>query len=179
MGEALSSQLQVSSHAHKGSAPIRLTAIRVSFHGGLRNMYIKDDRKNVPSDEGTSQAICLQEVAWGRDSSPSREPKSLVASTNLLIFPGTTRVLNTTSIPRDTGDVEVTSIVLDLSNAEFDLDVIATEHENIQLAQSIKLLNITRVFGRKYCRSHPNFESSCRAHLQSTSSTSTSSCKFW
>lgn len=142
MGVSLSSQLIVASCAHKDSTPILISQIKVSFEGGLRSFIIQHD-STKKSDASTSDGlghfhrISLQKASSDATSLPSspnfsQGTQPLVGVADISIFPGTTKALSLDHIPRDSGDVEVASITLCISEVNFDMEVVITEPEQMQ-----------------------------------------------
>ena len=141
VGVSLPSQLIVTSCAHKDSTPILISQIKVSFEGGLRSFNIQHDPIEKPEASTSDglrhfQRISLQKASSDATSLPSspisfQGTQPLVGVADLSISPGTTKALSLNHIPRDSGDVEVASITLCFSEANFDMDVVITEPEQI------------------------------------------------
>lgn len=137
----LESQLILASQAHAGSAPIYLSQIRITFEGGLRNISIHHDHVSKDDQELSSGSTKIQEVSL--QSSPSDgnvTPESpalgpshpLSGSANLCLRPGQTVVLAFTSIPREAGQVEVSSVTTYLKEKDFDLELIFSEDRQLR-----------------------------------------------
>ena len=141
MGVSLPSQLIITSCAHKDSTPILISQIKVSFEGGLRNFNIQHDstkRSEASTADGLGHfhRISLQKASSDATSLPSSPNVSqgtqpLVGVADICIFPGTTKALSLDHIPRDSGDVEVASITLCVSEVNFDMEVVITEPEQM------------------------------------------------
>ena len=141
MGVSLPSQLIVTSCAHKDSTPILISQIKVAFEGGLRSFNIQHDSTKKPeastSDgRGHFHRISLQKASSDATSLPSspnfsQGTQPLVGVADICISPDTMKTLSLDHIPRDSGDVEVASITLCISEVNFDMEVIITEPEQM------------------------------------------------
>ena len=141
VGVSLPSQLILTSRAHKSSAPILITQIKVAFEGGLRSFNVHHRSTEKP-DASTSDGlghlhrISLQKAsseAVSLPSSPilSQSLQPLMGVADLEIAPSVTKALSLDHVPRDPGDVEVASISLCISEADFDMEVVITEQEQM------------------------------------------------
>ena len=141
VGVALPSQLVVTSHAHKGSTPILISQIKISFTGGLKNFSIHHEPTEEPEASTSDGArhlrfISLQKTPSDESSLPSSPTYShssqpLVGVADLEIASGVTKALSLDQVPRDSGNVEVASITLCLSEPDFDMEVVISEHEQM------------------------------------------------
>lgn len=141
VGVSLPSQLIVTSRAHKDSTPILISQINVAFEGGLRNFKIQHESTKKPEAStsdglGHLYRISLQKASLDASSLPSNpifshgsQPSAGVA--DLQFFPGITKAMSLDHIPRDSGDVEVASITLCVSEVDFDMEVVITEQEQM------------------------------------------------
>lgn len=144
VGEGLQSQLVISSRAHKSSGLITLSHVKVAFEENLKNLTIqhKPDA-NLKAGTGDDQIhlyqVCLQKASPNASSSSSSsgDPKAnhpaddLVGSADLRVSPGVTKIFSLVHIPREAGDVEVASVTLCVKEAEFDLEILVTEDEQM------------------------------------------------
>ena len=138
---SLPSQLVITSCAHKDSTPILISEIKVAFEGNLKNFNVHHKSTEKP-EAGTSDGLAqlyrvlLQKASAEIQSLPS-SPKlpqgsqSLVGVADLEIAAGVTKAMSFDQIPRDPGDVEVSSITLCISKANFDMELVITEQEQI------------------------------------------------
>ena len=141
VGVSLPSQLIVTSCAHKDSTPILISEIKVAFEGGLRNFNIhhrSTEKPEASTSDGTGHLhrILLQKASANIQSLPpsSKLPQGsqpLVGVADLEIAAGVTKVMSFDQIPRDPGDVEVASITLCVSEADFDMELVITEQEQM------------------------------------------------
>lgn len=141
MGVSVPSQLIISSCAHKDSTPILISRIKVAFEGGLRNFNIhheSTEKTEASESDGLAHLyrICLQKASAENTSLPpspnfSQSSQPLMGVADLEIAPGVTKFMSFDQIPRDPGDVEVASITLCMSEAEFDMEVVVAEQEQI------------------------------------------------
>ena len=132
MGVPLKSQLVLTSHTPSSSHPIIIQQIRVAFEGGLKDVQLNHD-SSIQSER--SQGYVIQEAQVGNpalDASPSAAGALRVGSANLELAPGDLSIISLTDIPRDAGELEVSSITLILTEEHFDLEILATENEYMQ-----------------------------------------------
>ena len=140
MGEPLSSQVTLSSQAHKTSPPIVFSHVEVVFEGGLRSFRVKHDTTNAPETSLGGGQIQVQHVELKRGS---LEPSSIASSplvaqglsmfgtADLALAPGTTKALSFDHVPRDAGEVEVASITLYLKEDDFGMEYVVTDDEQM------------------------------------------------
>ena len=143
MGEPLSSQLTLSSQAHKKSPLIVISHVEVVFEGGLKSFRVKHDTTNAPETSLRAGQIQVQQVELKRGS---LEPSSLASSplvaqglsmfgtADLALAPGTTKALSFDHVPRDAGEVEVASITLYVKEDDFGMEYVVTEDEQMHQA---------------------------------------------
>ncbi|ODH49704.1 hypothetical protein GX48_04229 [Paracoccidioides brasiliensis] len=126
VGEPLKSQLIIRSCAHAGSAPIRLTEVKIGFEGSLRPI------KLLPGGDATSSSSFPSEILSVPLQDSSNADAStvqfstggsplMVGFTNLSFSPGQIRAFNLVSVPREAGDARVASITLRIEEESFDL----------------------------------------------------------
>ena len=141
VGVLLPSQLIVTSRAHEDSDPILISQVKVAFEGGLKNFNVHHSSTEKPEAStadglGHLHCILLQKTSSDATSLPpspdySHVSQPLVGFADLEIAPGVAKAMSLDQIPRDPGDVEVASITLCISEADFDLEVVITEQEQI------------------------------------------------
>ena len=141
VGVVLPSQLVVSSHAHENSTPVSISQIKVAFDGGLRGFNIHNESTEKPESRTSSGLVHLHRVPLQKassdptsilqDSNVSQGSHLLVGVADLKIAPGVTKALSLDHIPRDSGDVEVASITLCMSEVDFDMELIITEQKQM------------------------------------------------
>ena len=163
VGVSLPSQLIVTSCAHKDSTPILISEIKVAFEGGLKNFNVHHRSTEKPEAStsdglGHLHRILLQKASADIQSLPpsSKLPQGsrpLVGVADLEISAGVTKAMSLDQIPRDPGDVEVASITLCMSEADFDMELVITEQEqihqeNLWVQTSLGLLSKKAKIGR-------------------------------
>ena len=141
VGVSLPSQLVLTSCAHEDSTPILISQIKVTFEGGLRSFSVHHGSTEQPEASTSDGLRHLQYVLLQKASSNaiplppspnfSQGSQPLVGSADLEIAPGVTKALSLDHIPRDPGDVEVASIILCMSEADFDMEIVITEQEQM------------------------------------------------
>lgn len=143
MGEPLSSQLTLSSQAHKTSPPIVISHVEVVFEGGLKSFIVKHDTTNAPEISLGAGQVQVQHVELKRGSLESSsiassplvaQGLSMFGTTDLALVSGITKVLSFDHVPRDAGEVEVAGITLHVKEDEFDLEYVVTEDEQMHQA---------------------------------------------
>ena len=146
VGEALPAQLHISSNAHKGSAPITLSQVKVAFDGGLKDVHIQHNVEEAPEATSSDGSVHLYNVSLQRGSkhneglAPStpvslHDFQSLIGSSNLSFQAGATKALSFVNWPHIAGTIEATSITLYVKEELFELDVIISDGQ--QLGQDI------------------------------------------
>lgn len=133
VGEPLQAQLILSSSAHKSSAPVKLSEVKLVFEGCLRPLRLQSDRNQ---DADTTTPCCISSVSLREPSSPGdpalQSPTgalpTLVGVADLTVGPSQTKVFNLTCIPREAGEAQVTSIAMSVEEEKFDLAYVITDH---------------------------------------------------
>ena len=144
VGVPLQSQILISSKAHVSSHPLVISQVKVKFGGNLRNFTINHKQSQAPhvsSSDGLHliYQVPLQTASPEAPSTPSDQvalknsqlANDLVGFAELRICPGATKALSLSQIPRDAGEVEVASLTLCMNEDDFDLEVVATEDEQL------------------------------------------------
>jgi trafficking protein particle complex subunit 11 len=133
VGEPLGAQLVLTSTAHRGSEPIRLSEVKFSFEGGLRPIRVLANDSETP-EQATS--VIITELQLRESSSSTADSTSsssttglatLVGTADIVIQPGHRKVFDTTCIPREAGDVKVTSITLVCKTPAFSLTYVINQ----------------------------------------------------
>ena len=163
VGVSLPSQLIVTSCAHKDSTPILISEIKVAFEGGLRDFNVhhrSTEKPEASTSDGLARLhrILLQKPSADMQSLPSSSKlpqgsQPLVGVADLEITAGVTKAMSFDQIPRDAGDVEVASITLCMSEADFDMELVITDQEQIHqeilwVGSSLGLLSKKAKVGR-------------------------------
>ena len=142
VGEALPAQLIISSRAHKGSAPITLSQVKVTFDGGLKDVNIQPSMEEIPesvSPDGTVQIynVTLQKGSAHDDSVPTspvslHDSQSLLGASNLKFPAGVTKALSFFNLPRDAGIVEADSVTLCVKEDLFEFEIIVSDEQQLR-----------------------------------------------
>jgi hypothetical protein len=136
VGEPLIAQLCLQSLSQFGSAPIRLTEVKIVFEGSLRSIRLLSAVAD-PGTETKSQARLLQvkwrELSMPTDASNLQSPTGgmspHVGSTSLIIGAGQAKVYDLRLVPREAGDVKVASISLMVDEEAFSLVYVLSQQE--------------------------------------------------
>lgn len=140
VGVPLESQLVLSSQAHAGSASIHLAQVRVIFEGGLKNIGIyhrpvESNGKELSSGPIHVQRISLQTSSFESGSTPTSPsfvlPNTLSAFADLALAAGETKTISFSQLPRDDGNVEVSSITTYIEEEGFELELVVSEDEQL------------------------------------------------
>ena len=132
MGEALSSQLVISSLAHQGSVPIKISHIKIAFAGGLKDLEIHHDAIKDPVVTTADRNVQLYQITFHSASSiSSTSVQSLLGSSDLTVFPNCTKALSLITLPREAGDVSIISITLCVDADLFHLDFVTSREDQI------------------------------------------------
>ncbi|OQE37866.1 hypothetical protein PENCOP_c009G04360 [Penicillium coprophilum] len=131
VGEPLQAQLAITSCAHKSSAPIRLSAVKLVFEGCLRPVKLQSDQSQ---DADTTTPCCIATPPLREPSNPDTMVQSpvgglttLVGIADLTLGPSQTKIFNLTCIPREAGEARVASITMLIEEDQFDLGYAITE----------------------------------------------------
>jgi trafficking protein particle complex subunit 11 len=132
VGEPLKTQLVLISTAHKGSAPIHLSDVKIVFEGGLRPIrLLSDDSETCTQVQSTAVSeLRLRESSSSTNStvlSPTAGPLSLVGMADITIHPGKRKVFDMICTPREAGEVRVASINLLCETAAFSLTYVISQ----------------------------------------------------
>lgn len=124
VGDAVISQLVVSSDAHKDSAPIIWSSIKVTFEGNAKTILLTHNPKSSHARFLDLKGK-LQEQAFDIDASqPSpTPPKSfLTALTDLSLYPSETKVIELSNIPREAGEARAMAATFEMVTDSFQLE---------------------------------------------------------
>ncbi|KAI3146112.1 hypothetical protein CBS147325_4858 [Penicillium roqueforti] len=131
VGEPLQAQLAITSCAHKSSAPIRLSEVKLVFEGCLRPVKVQSDQDQHAD---TTTPCCIATLPLREPSNPDTAIQSpaggltaLVGIADLTLGPSQTKVFNLTCIPREAGEAKVASITMLIEEEQFDLGYAITE----------------------------------------------------
>ncbi len=134
VGQQLVSQLVITSHAHQGSVPVRISQLQISYDGLLTPVCIKGS--STHQDKGASSAgqeeytdIHLEEAnsaGYGDHiTPPSPAAKAcMVGEADLRLAPRQTKVLSYACALREAGTTRVKSVTLSMAEELFDVDYI-------------------------------------------------------
>ena len=138
---ALHSQVVVTSRARSSSTPVTISNLKVAFEGNLSNLTIRHESSETEHVASAKNSVNIQKVTLRRATpqvtsiptgfKPNHSNNDLTGSADLTVFPGSTKVFSIEHIPRYAENVEVTSLVLEISANDFDLDLIVTEDEHM------------------------------------------------
>ncbi|KAJ6190140.1 hypothetical protein N7519_000161 [Penicillium mononematosum] len=133
VGEPLRAQLAITSSAHKSSAPIRLSEVKLVFEGCLRPVKVQSDQNQ---DADTTTSCCIATLPLREPSnadtavqSPAGGLTALVGMADLTMEPSQTKVFDLTCVPREAGEAKVASITMLIEEEQFDLGYAVTEPE--------------------------------------------------
>ena len=141
VGEVLTSQLSVSSHAHNASSPIRLSEIIITFEGDLRGIVLEHSSSELPVATSTKKytliynAILHENFESSMLTSPksiaTRTPYPLKGAADLSFPPGITKVFTLEIIPRNAGPVKASQATVGIREELFDFELVVPLHEPI------------------------------------------------
>ncbi|KAL8967450.1 MAG: hypothetical protein Q9197_005421, partial [Variospora fuerteventurae] len=140
VGEPLPAQVVINSHARRSTAPIFLSQILISFDGGLKDIGIKHKAQQESAasnldetqlyDISLSNAPSHPEVSSLAHSSPQVRP--LQGACDLILTPGSKKVLCFDLIPKDSGIVRVVEITSSIETDSFDFRHIVSQPDNMR-----------------------------------------------
>lgn len=120
-GQTCTAQLSLTSSAFIDAAPVVLQSIRVESQGALKPIVL-DHGSSEGNTEGKVAILPITLTEEFPEDSDDDLPTMLRGTSDLTLKPGQTRVFELTIPLRESGDAEVTSLVLSFRNEAFDLD---------------------------------------------------------
>jgi hypothetical protein len=157
VGEPLQAQLCLQSLSQAGSAPIRLTEVKIVFEGSLRSIRLLS--AVAESGTGSTSSTQLMQVKWSELpipneasnlQSPTGGMSPHVGSTSLSMGVGQVKVYDLRLIPREAGEVKVASISLMIDEEAFSLAYVLSQQEDGEVSwwESRKNELVPRRIGR-------------------------------
>ena len=141
VGEVLTSQLSVSSHAHNASSPISLSEIIITFEGDLRGIVLEHSSSELPVATSAKKytliynAILHENFEHSTLTSPTsiatRTPHPLKAAADLNFPPGVTKVFTLEIIPRNAGPVKASQAMVGIREELFNFELAVPLYEPI------------------------------------------------
>ncbi|MCJ1266155.1 hypothetical protein MMC22_006037 [Lobaria immixta] len=155
VGEKTSSQLVISSRAHKSSMPITLTSIKIAYEGWLKDVKVQHDPEVMPEATSKDELVLLyssslrpptavaDETTFSK-SKPILPSQLLLGQSNLTFAPGITKAVCFDIAPRESGNVEAVSITLCVEEADFDFEIVVANsgflrHEDLWVKSKVGL----------------------------------------
>ncbi|KAL8888054.1 MAG: hypothetical protein Q9215_004470, partial [Flavoplaca cf. flavocitrina] len=135
VGELLPVQVVITSHAQASTAPIVLSHILISFHGGLQDVKIEHQaRETPPSTSSRRPDVHDVTLSPGSITSDHCSPgasnrKCLVGTCDLAFSPGTAKALSFNLIAKDPGVIRVHNITSGLETDSFSLGHVVSDAE--------------------------------------------------
>ncbi|KAF2120977.1 Gryzun, putative trafficking through golgi-domain-containing protein [Lophiotrema nucula] len=128
VGEPLQSQVALSSTARAGSASVTLSTLTFQYNGSLSEIHLSHKPDEAASDQSTLSDCVLEETT----QSPQK-PRWL-ASVDMTIHPGQTKVFNFPIIFREAGDLTAVATRFEINADRFDLVCSSTDVESEELS---------------------------------------------
>ena len=119
VGEALPFQVVITSRAHRSSKAIKLSYLRLAFEGGMRNIEIQH---NPQIDYHATSSDGL--VHFYTPALQKAESDCLQGSSDLILFPASSKVFSLAALPFDAGRIDVSRISLYVQEENFDFEFI-------------------------------------------------------
>lgn len=116
VGEALDSQVTITSNARQGSAPITLSSLVYHFTGGLSEVQIT----HAPYPELAGSQSTMLTCTLEETTSSAGKPR-WAGTSDLTIHPGQTKIYNFPIIFREAGDVDAEACTFEIRTEQFDL----------------------------------------------------------
>ncbi|KAF8473879.1 Gryzun, putative trafficking through golgi-domain-containing protein [Kalaharituber pfeilii] len=133
VADAVVSQLVMASNAHKGSAPVVWSRIRINIEGSMKAIILTHESTTLltPPDTHNIRYIDiqgkLQEQILNSDKathSPSSPKAFLKAATDLSLYPGETKIIELSTILREAGEAKAITAVFELSDERPRLEIV-------------------------------------------------------
>lgn len=129
VGEPLHSQIEITSTARQGSAPITLSTLTFQFKGCLSEIQLSHEiDESVASSDSRMSELSLEET-----SITPPKPR-WTGSSDLTIYPGQTRVYSFPIIFREAGDIETVASIFEINTDHFDL-ICTTPYDDLEPAE--------------------------------------------
>lgn len=135
MGEPLTAELTITSHASISTASISLDRILIAFEGGQKHIVIGRN----PDPEADVSEPNSGEIEWynvhirtaantqvDEIAEPSPEDLGLLGTSNLRFRAGTTRIFSFEMFPRESGVMRVANITSTINTKKFDFKYVVT-----------------------------------------------------
>ena len=119
VGEALPFQVVVTSRAHPSSKAIKLSYLRLVFEGGMRNIEIQHNEQT-----GCHNASLDGLVYFYRPALQKVNSDYLQGSSDLILFPASSKIFSLAALPLDAGRIEASRISLCIQEEDFDFEFI-------------------------------------------------------
>ena len=119
-GQTCTAQLSLTSSAFSDATPVVLSSIRVESQGALKPILLE----HAPMEEQNGGRLAILPITLTEEfpeDSDDDLPLALKGTSDLTLKPGQTRVFELTIPLRESGDAEVTSLVLSHQNDAFEL----------------------------------------------------------
>ena len=136
VGTPLTCQLSLEARMGAGMPPVALSEIKVVFEGALKPVYLVSQPNAQPavSSEAQLLTVVLQDSSALSSPANKRLSAGLVASetgyADLTIYPGQTRIFQFEVIPREAGELSVTSITLIVDQANMRLAATTSDFDH-------------------------------------------------
>lgn len=138
VGDAVVSQLVMTSNAHKDSAAVVWTSIKITFEGSLKTILLTHATSTefIPPPQAGIRFVDLkgklQEQTANVDETqtPSTSSKSiLTASVDLSLCPGETKIIELSSILREAGEAKAMATTFEISNDSYKLEYLIIQQQ--------------------------------------------------
>lgn len=120
----------MSSNAHKDSAPVVWSSIKVTFEGSLKTVLLTHDiSAALPAPDSSNIRYIdlkgrLQDQAVNHDlqSSPTSPKSFLIVSADLSLYPGETKIIELSTILREAGEAKAMAATFEINIDEYELE---------------------------------------------------------
>jgi len=121
----------MSSSAHKDSAPVVWSSIKITFEGSLKTIMLAYDHSTVmPAPDSLNIRYVdlkgrLQDQVINNDEpqpSPTSPKSFLTASTDLSLYPGETKIIELSTILREAGEAKAMAATFEINLGNYELE---------------------------------------------------------
>ncbi|KAI9790282.1 MAG: hypothetical protein M1816_005307 [Peltula sp. TS41687] len=134
VGDYLTSQLVISSRAHKRSSPVTLADIRLVYDGGFKPITLRhkaglDDSDTTGNNSIQYMKVQLEEMSSLQSHQASVSPVTnrgplFIGDVDLTLIPGQTKVFELAYLLREVGEIRAKSATLSMIEESFEVEYV-------------------------------------------------------
>ena len=123
----------MSSSAHKDSAPVIWSSVRITFEGSVKTIMLRHDTSLELHGPDSSNVRyldlkgALQDQVQNVDEpqpSPTSPKSFLTSKTDLSLYPGETKIIELSTILREAGEAKAMAATFEITNDSYELELL-------------------------------------------------------